>query len=190
MMSQPPQMRTRKTSFTAEELIRLPRGKCRYELVKGDLFEMPLAGAAHGRAAMEIGALVGTQVQVNELGEVFAAGTGYIIRRNPDTVRAPDASFISGNRLPPGELPAGYFDIMPDLAVEVLSPNDRPGEVQDKVDDWLRAGVPLVWVINPATRTAMVYRSGSDRQEVTEGGSLDGAEVVPGFTCQLRELFL
>ena len=189
-MSQPPQMRTRKTSFTAEELIHLPRGKCRYELVKGELFEMPPAGGTHGSVAMRIGALLSVHARANQLGEVFAAETGYILRRDPDTVWATDASFIAKDRLPPGELPPGYFDIMPDLAVEVLSPNDRPGEVQDKVDDWLRAGVRLVWVINPATRSAMVHQPLSDPQEVAEGGSLDGADVIPGFTCQIRELFL
>lgn len=189
-MSQPPQMRTRKTSFTAEELIHLPRGKCRYELVKGELFEMPPAGGRHGSVAMRIGALLGVHARANQLGEVFAAETGYILCRDPDTVRAPGASFIAGDRLPPGELPAGYFDIMPDLAIEVLSPNDRPGEVQDKVEDWLRAGVRLVWVINPTTRSAMVHRPLSDPQEVAEGDILDGNEVISGFTCQLRELFL
>ncbi len=189
-MSLPPQTRTRKTLFTAEELIHLPKGKCRYELVKGELFEMPPAGGRHGSVAMRIGILLGAHVMANQMGEVFAAETGYILRRNPDTVRAPDASFIAKDRLPPGELPPGYFDIMPNLAVEVLSPNDRPSEVQDKVDDWLRAEVGLVWVINPATRSAMVYRSAGHGQEVTEEDSLDGAGVIPGFTCQIRELFL
>ena len=188
-MSQPPQMRARKTSFTADELIHLPRGKCRYELVKGELFEMPPAGGRHRNAAMQIGSLLNAYVRANGLGYAFAAETGFILRRDPDTVRAPDACFIAKDRLPPGELPAGYFDIMPDLAVEVLSPNDRPREVQDKVDDWLRAGVRLVWVIDPATRTAIVYRSASEFQEVAEEGILDGGQVVPGFTCQLRVLF-
>ena len=150
---------------------------------------MPPAGGRHGSVAMRIGALLSVHARDNQLGEVFAAETGFILRRDPDTVRAPDASFIAGDRLPPGELAGGYFDIMPDLAVEVLSPNDRPGEVQDKVDDWLGAGVRLVWVINPPTRSAMVYRSASDGQEMTEGDSLDGADMMPGFTCQLRELF-
>ena len=189
-MNQPSQMRTRKTLFTAAELVRLPRGKCRYELVKGELFEMPPAGGRHGSVAMRIGILLGAHVMANQLGEVFAAETGYILRRDPDTVRAPDACFIARDRLPSGDLTPGYFEIMPDLAVEVMSPNDRPGEVQDTVEDWLRAGVRLVWVINPATRSAMVYRSAGDGQEVTERDRLDGAGVIPGFNCQIRELFL
>ena len=102
-------MRTRKTLFTADELIRLPRGKCRYELVKGDLYEMPPAGGRHGSVAMSIGALLYAHVRANQLGEVFAAETGYTLRRDPDTVHAPDASFIARDRLPPGEPPAGYL---------------------------------------------------------------------------------
>ena len=98
-MSQPPQMRTRKTSFTADELIHLPRGKCRYELVKGELFEMPPAGGRHGSVAMRIGILLGSHVMRNRLGEVFAADTGFIVRRDPDTVRAPDACFIGTFRV-------------------------------------------------------------------------------------------
>ena len=188
-MSQPPQMRNKKTVFTAEELIRLPRGKCRYELVKGELFEMPPAGGRHGSVAMRIGVLLGSHVMANQLGEVLAAETGYFLRRDPDTVRAPDASFIAGDRLPPGELPAGYLDIMPDLAVEVLSPNDRAGEVLDKVDDWLGAGVKLVWVLDPAARTVRVYRSTAQVEELAEHEILDGAEVLPGFSCEIRSLF-
>ena len=150
---------------------------------------MPPAGGRHGNVAMQIGYFLNSYVRANELGYVFAAETGFILRRNPDTVRAPDACFIAKDRLPLGELAVGYFDIMPDLAVEVLSPNDRPGEVQDKVNDWLRTGVRLVWVINPATRSAVAYHSASDMQEVAEEGTLDGGEVLPGFSCQLRELF-
>ena len=188
-MSQPPQTRARKTVLTAEELIRLPRGKCRYELVKGELFEMPPAGGRHGSLAMRVGVLLGSHVMANQLGEVLAAETGYFLRRDPDTVRAPDASFISADRLPTGELPAGYLEIMPDLAVEVLSPNDRSSEVLDEVDDWLSSGVRLVWVLDPATRTVRVYRSSTEVHELAEHETLDGVEVVPGFTCEIRTLF-
>jgi len=183
-------MRTRKTLFTIDELIRLPRGNCRYELVKGELYEMPPAGGRHGSVAMRIASRLSTFAGEHQLGEVFAAETGFIIRRDPDTVRAPDASFIARDRLPAGELPAGYLEIMPDLAVEVLSPNDRPNEVRDKVEDWLRSGVKLVWVIYPASRSATVYRSMDDVQELSEDDSLDGEQVVPGFSCSVGDLFL
>ena len=183
-------MRTRKTLLTAEELICLPTAGRRYELVKGELFEMPPAGGRHGSVAMRIGISLGSYVRDNQLGEVFAAETGFILRRNPDTVRAPDASFVSKERLPIGELPAGYMNLAPDLAVEVVSPNDREAEVLDKVEEWLRAGTRLVWVIHPATRSAKVYRSLEEVQDLSEDDSLDGNQVIPGFTCKILDLFL
>ena len=183
-------MRALKTSFTAQELMHLPTIHRRLELVEGRLFEMPFNGAQHGHVTMQIGSQLGSCVKHNGLGKVFAPGTGFILHRDPDTVRAPDVSFIARDRLPPGELPAGYLEIMPDLAAEVLSPNDRSNEVRDKVEDWLRAGVKLVWVIYPANRSATVYRSMDDVQELSEDDSLDGEQVVPGFTCRVGDLFL
>ena len=182
-------MRARKTLITAEELFRLSTTGCRYELVKGELFEMPPAGARHGSVAMRIGVLLGACVQANQLGYVFAAETGFILRRDPDTVRAPDASFVATDRFPAGELPIGFPELAPDLAVEVLSPSDTAREVEDKVEDWLQAGTRLVWVIDPATRSARVYRSLEELQELSEDDSLDGGDVLPGFACNIRELF-
>jgi Uma2 family endonuclease len=176
-------MRVPKTLFTAEELFHLPTNDRRLELVGGLLFEMSLNGAIH------VGAFLRFHAKANGLGEVLAAGTGFILRRNPDTVRAPDAAFVAAARLPVGELPAGFMELAPDLAVEVVSPSDRPGEVAEKVADWLRAGTRLVWVIDPATRSAKVYRSLDDVQGLSEEDRLDGGAVVPGFSCALRELF-
>ena len=183
-------MRTKKTLLTADELLRLSTTERRLELVKGELFEMPPAGGRHGSVAMSVGALLHAHVRANQLGEVFAAETGFILRRDPDTVRAPDASFVAKDRLPAGDLPIGYLDLAPDLAVEVVSPGDTNREVEEKVLDWLRSGVNLVWVIYPANRSATVYRSMDDVQELSEDDSLDGEQVVPGFTCSVGDLFL
>ena len=136
--------RTLKKLFTAEELLHLPATGRRLELVKGRVYEMPPPGARHGSVAMRIGSLLNTYVLGNLLGRAFAAETGFILRRNPDTVRAPDASFVAGDRLPEGELPVGYLEMAPDLAVEVVSPSDTAREIQEKVADWLRAGTRLV----------------------------------------------
>ena len=184
-----PIRRTLKTLFTAEELFHFPDTRRRLELVKGDLFEMPPPGARHGSVAMVVGSLLMAYVQANQLGKVFAAETGFILRRNPDTVRAPDASFVATEWLPAGELPVGYLELAPDLAVEVVSPSDRDREVLEKVEDWLRAGTRLVWVIYPANRSATVYRALGDSEQLSEDGSLDGGDVLPGFACILGDLF-
>ncbi len=182
-------MRVHKKLFTAAELFNLSIPGKRLELVKGELFEMAPAGGRHGSVAMTIGVLLGAHVRTNRLGETFAAETGFILRLNPDTVRAPDAAFVAAHRLPEGEVPTGFLELAPDLAVEVLSPSDRPGEVAEKVEDWLRAGTRLVWVIDPATRTVTVYRSLDDVQELSGEDRLDGEQVVPGFSCALAEVF-
>jgi Uma2 family endonuclease len=182
-------LRTRKQLFTADELLHLSSTGRRYELVEGELFEMPPAGARHGSVAMQIGALLNAHVRTHQLGKVFAAETGFILRRNPDTVRAPDASFVSQERLPSGELPTGFMDLAPDLSVEVVSPTDRAREIQEKVADWLRAGTTLVWVIDPASHSATAYRSLDDFRELSESDSLEGGEVIPGFVCPVKDLF-
>ena len=182
-------MRVHKKLFTAAELVKLSIPGRRLELVKGELFEMAPAGYRHGNVAMQIGSLLNYHVKANRLGRVSAAETGFILRRRPDTVRAPDAAFVAAHRLPAGELPAGFLELAPDLAVEVLSPGDTPREIAEKVEEWLRAGTLLVWVIDPATRAATVYRSLDDVQELSADDRLDGEQVVPGFSCTLAEVF-
>ena len=183
-------MRTLKKLFTAEELLHLPTTGRRLELVKGKVYEMSPAGGRHGSVAMRLGTSLSPYVRINELGEVFAAETGFILRRDPDTVRAPDVSFVAKDRLPMGELPAGYMDVVPDLAVEVVvSPSDRESEVLDKVEEWLQAGTRRFWFIRPETRSATVYSSLEEVQDLSEADSLDGAQVIPGFTCNIRDLF-
>ena len=182
-------MRTLKELFTAEELLHLPTVGRRLELVKGKVYEMAPAGGRHGNAAMNMGTLLNVHVRSNGLGRVFAAETGFILRRNPDTVRAPDASFVSQGRLTADEIPDGFIELAPDLVVEVVSPGDTRREVREKVEGWLRAGVRLVWVIYPVTRSATVYRSPEDVIHLNENDILDGENVVPGFACRLGELF-
>ena len=182
-------MRTLKKLFTAEELLCLPTTGRRLELVKGKVYEMAPAGGPHGYIAMNIGALINVHVRANGLGRVFAAETGFILHRAPDTVRAPDAAFISYDRLGEEAIPDGYLAVAPDLVVEVVSPGDTRRGVREKVEEWLRAGVRLVWVIDPVTRSADVYRSLDDVSHLSEDAVLDGQDVVPGFACRLGELF-
>jgi len=126
----------------------------------------------------------------SSLGDSFEqTETGFILRRGPDTVRAPDASFVARDRLTSGELPTGFLEMAPDLAVEVVSPDDCRREIREKSESWIQAGTRLVWVIDPASRSATVYSSNGDVREVEEDGILDGEDSVPGFACSPSELF-
>ena len=184
-------MRVKKTLLSAEELLRLSTSNaCRYELVEGELYEMPPAGAEHGSIAMQIGTLLNAYVRRVESGRVFAAETGFILRRNPDTVRAPDASFVSNDHLPEGGLPRGFMELAPDLAVEVVSPNQTAREVEDKVRTWLEAGTSVVWVIDPANRSVAAHRAGVETITFFEQDALEEDELLPGFVCQVEDLFV
>ena len=182
-------MRTLKKLFTAEELLCLPTGGRRLELVKGKVYETAPAGGRHGHTTMKISVPLTLHVWSHDLGHVFTAETGFILHRDPDTVRAPDVSFVSMTRLRLDNIPDGYIDLAPDLVVEVVSPGDSRQEVREKVEEWLRAGVRLVWVIFPITRTATVYRSLEDVIHLTEADYLEGEAVAPGFSCRVGDLF-
>ncbi len=173
---------------TADELLRLRLPNKRVELVQGVLVVREPAGSRHGLVAMSLGVELGVYVKRTGAGGVFAAETGFKLSTNPDTVRAPDVAFVTRERLPsPGA--TGYAELAPDLAVEVLSPDDRPGEVLAKVADWLSAGTRLVWVIDPWRRLARVYRQDGSEALVTGDGALDGEDVLPGFSCPLASIF-
>ncbi len=150
---------------------------------------MPPRGGRHGWAAMNAGSFLNVHVRLNDLGRVFAAETGFIINRDPDPVRAPNVAFISSVRMGVGELPEGFISIVPDLVVEVVSPTDSGRDVREKVEDWLRAGVRLVWVLYPVTHTAVVYRSLENVTSLAEDDFLDGEDVVPRFSCLLGDVF-
>ena len=112
---------------------------------------------------------------------------GFTLFRNPDTVRAPDVAYLRADRIPTVEV-IGFDELTPDLAVEVLSPDDRAGKVQAKIDDWLAAGTLLVWVIDPRRRVARVHRADGSVSELTEQEYLVGENVLPGFTLSLARV--
>ena len=149
---------------------------------------MSPAGFQHGCIAMRLGARLLNFVEKRNLGLVTAAETGFWISRDPDTVRAPDVGFLRADRVPPGPT-KGFFLGAPDLAVEVLSPDDRAGEVLDKVEDWLDAGCQAVWVVNPAKKTVSVYRPGAAVERLTASDALTEESLLPGFSLPLAEVF-
>ena len=161
----------------------------RTELVRGDLVVMAPAGGRHGHVAHRLSLLIGNHVPEGNLGRVFAAETGFLLHRNPDTVRAPDVAFVAAERLGDGEPPPGFLEMAPDLAVEVASPSDSPSAVRGKVRDWLEAGTRLVWVAYPDSRSVTVHSQVGQPEELSETDMLSGAPALPEFAVAVRDLF-
>ena len=176
-------------TMVADELFMMPHDGFRYELVKGELVKMSPTGGKHGILTIRLGAALVQHVEANNLGEAFGAETGFILTTNPDTVRAPDAAFVSRERIPPGDFPEKFWPGAPDLAVEVISPSDTLYEVEEKIEEYLEAGVKLIWIVNPKKRTVTIYQPNVEPQTLTEADTLDGREVVPGFQYGLARLF-
>ncbi len=174
---------------TAQELERMPQNDRRVELVKGVIIEMPPAGNAHGGVGMSLAWRIAAYVEEHALGRVYLAETGFILSYNPDTVRAPDIAFVSARRLEQQTREAGFFDGAPDLAVQVVSPDDTDTEVQEKVIEYFNAGSKLVWILRPRFKTVTVYRSPTDVRVLTRQDTLDGQDVLPGFGVPLADVF-
>jgi Uma2 family endonuclease len=173
--------------MTADQLLVTSLPNKRTELVRGVLVVREPAGFRHGAVSAALTKRLAQHVDTNRLGQVVAAETGFRLASDPDTVRAPDVGFVRAERVPQPE-PAGYPALAPDLVVEVLSPDDRPGETLTKVGEWLTAGTRLVWVVDPVRRLACVYRANGSEAVLEESESLDGEDVVPGFSCRLGEI--
>jgi Uma2 family endonuclease len=175
---------------TAEELFMMPKDGFRYELVKGELRKTSLASCEHGVVVANLTVLLGFFIKTNKLGIAFGAETGFKIATNPDTVRAPDIAFVRRERIPESGIPKKFWPGAPDLAVEVVSPGDTFDEVGEKVEEWLKAGVSAVWVVNPKLRNVTVYRSLTEVVTLSEKDEIEGQEVVPGFRCKVSEIFV
>ncbi len=176
---------------TAEELLRMPDDGFRHELVRGELRKMTPAGNKHGYVTMNLSGPLHRHVKENGLGRVYTAETGFLLARNPDTVRAPDVAFVSHARLEEVGEVEGFWPGAPDLAVEVISPSDTHTEVIGKALSWLDAGCRMVLAVDPSRRTVTVYRALDDIRILKgeAGETLDGADVVPGWSLPVAELF-
>ena len=156
------------------------------ELVAGRMIVSEPPGFVHGVVAARLLVAISGYVSAHTLG-VTLSESGFTLFRNPDTVRAPDVSFIRADRVPQARM-RGYVEFAPDLAVEVLSPSDRAGKVLAKVGDWIDAGARLVWIVDPERRVARVYRADGSQATLSATDALDGEDVLPGFSAMLSEL--
>ena len=171
---------------TAGELLQLSTVEHDYELVLGRLIVRPFSSGRHGVVTADLVYRVGDFVRASALGMAFAKA-GFWIRSDPDTVRAPDFAFVAADRA--SLIPrAGYARLAPDLVGEVVDHDDRPGEVLAKVADWIGTGTRIAWVIDPERHEAHIYRADGTLSVLGADGSLDGEDVLPGFTCPLREI--
>jgi Uma2 family endonuclease len=158
-----------------------------FELVDGRLVELPI-GAESGLVAGELYRRLANYLDTNPIGKAIPGDIGFrCFPHRPRLLRKPDAAYIAAGRLPGDLVPKGDIRIAPDLVVEVVSPNDLAEAVQEKIDDYLAAGVRLIWVIYPTQRTATVYSS-TACVYVRKGGELSGEEVIPGFTRRLEDI--
>ncbi len=177
------------TLITVEQLAAMPEDGIRRELVNGELRMMSPGGWRHGRIGGRLYRALANHVIAYNLGDVGTLDPGFILARNPDTVLAPDVAFISSSRL--GQLgdDAGFLPLVPDLVAEVVSPSDTKAEVEAKTQAWLGAGVRLVLVVDPDSKTIRAARPQGHIEEFHTGQCIDCGDVVPGWTLDVDEVF-
>jgi Uma2 family endonuclease len=181
-------MTTKAILVTAEELLAMPRGDGkRYELIRGVLIEKMPAGDPHGDAVMQTAFAVELYARTNHYGATRTGEPGYRLERDPDTVRAPDVAWFAPGRLRAGT--QGYPEMAPDLAVEIKSPSNSNPEMAAKAMMWLSYGSQQVWVADPERTTVTVYRSFAEPVVLTEDDTLEGGDLLPGFSVPVWQLF-
>ena len=173
---------------SAEELLSASEdlGKC--ELARGELVMMSPGRGLHAAVAMRIGRSLLNFAEAHDVGMVFDSSAGYVLSRNPDTVREPDVSFLTKRRLETQDLDA-FLEGAPDLAVEVLSPGNTPAEMCDKMTEYFRAGCRVVWIVDPRRKTIEVYRPGKELTVLKEGDEVVEQELLPGFSLPVSDVF-
>jgi Uma2 family endonuclease len=181
-------MSTTAKLYSVEVLMAMPTDRP-WELWEGELRKVPGAGGQASDIAGEILIHLRLFVKPRRLGLATGADGSYILTSDPLTIVVPDVAFVRWERLPGGVRPTGYIPVPPDLAVEVRSPTDRSGDVDEKLARYRSAGVPLIWWVDPRHRTVAVYRHGVLAAELGEDDVLDGEDIVPGFRLPVAEIF-
>jgi Uma2 family endonuclease len=175
--------------MTIDDLADLSSTPGRFDLIRGELIRMSPAGARHGRIAMRIASSILTHVDDSNLGDVYAAETGFILGRDPDILLAPDVAYVRADRLPSDDEQDRFLELAPDLVVEVASPSDRLSDITDKVMEYLDAGVGLVWVVEPRRKIVNAYTPDRTSKIFTVEDELDGGDVLPRFKLPVSDIF-
>jgi Uma2 family endonuclease len=179
---------THKKLLTAEKFFLLPDpgDGTQQELVRGEIITMPPRGGMHGVTCSKVDRKIGVFVDAGPGGTVACNDTGFITERQPDSVRGPDISYWTKERLK--DSPVGYIEISPDMLVEVLSPSNTSKQIRAKIKEYFAKGVRLVWVIAPEDRTLTIYRTPDEGRLLHETATVTGEDVLPGFECRVSDL--
>jgi Uma2 family endonuclease len=179
---------TREHLITGEELARMgDLGRC--ELIDGRVVRMNPTNPRHGQIEVRIAAALEAFVRPRRLGRVLAGEVGVYTHRDPDRVRGADVIYITSDTFARRSPTLAFLDVAPELVVEVLSPEDRAVELNQKLREYFALGVNLVWLADPVARTVQVYRSPSDVREAGESDVLSGEDMLPGFEVSVASLF-
>jgi Uma2 family endonuclease len=181
-------MMTAQKLLTAEEFWALPEDERKRELVRCEVVEWMPVGGIHGEIVSELLSRLRNWAKPGRHGYV-ATEVGYVVRHNPDGVRAADVSFVRQGRIPETGIPEGYWNLEPDLAVEVVSPTESAQEVWENLSDYLSAGTPLVWVVYPRSQHVVVHTPDGLARTLQGSSVLENLEVMPGFSLAVNELF-
>jgi Uma2 family endonuclease len=179
---------TQKKLLTAEEFFLLPNPPdgSQQELVRGEIITMPPPGGLHGVTCSKADRKLGNYIDSGPGGTLVCNDTGFITVRDPDSVRGPDISYWTKERLK--EVPVGYIEISPDMLLEVLSPSNTSKQIRDKIKEYFEKGVRLVWVLAPEDRTLTIYRTPDEGRVLHETATVTGEDVLPGFECRVSDL--
>ena len=171
---------------TIDDLLNTPEDGQKYELVDGEIIVSP-AGMRHSEIGIQIAHLLKTYIDDSPIGRVLGSDVGISLPNG--NLRSPDVSFVSFEKLPKGNTPVMFGKIIPDLVVEVLSPNDSMRQVADKIAEFLEAGVPLIWLVDPEKQTVTVYRSLTDTTQLTASDTINAVPMLPGFSSKVSNFF-
>jgi len=175
-----------KRPLTIDDMYYMPKDGHKYELVDGELVVSP-ASMYHAEIVIKIVRIIATYLDDHPIGKVYGDNVGLILPNG--NLRSPDVSFVRTEKLPDGKSPLTFGELVPDLAVEVLSPGNSPRRVAQKIGEFLECGVPLVWLVDPQAQTATVFRSLSQTEHFKAQDTITAEPILPGFACLVSRFF-